>query len=140
MRAQASIEFSLIFTFAFVFFIILLGIVTTTFLGLGDTRSTKASSVLDTVAIYASSLERLGPTSEAVISFDVPNGTLPGSVFEVDPGSSASPIALNIVDSGTSLGSRTNLSIELVPSAGSTAVSVDGEHRLTYRNGVLELA
>lgn len=138
MRAQASMEFSLVFAFAFLFFIVLLGLVTSSLLGLGDTRPQKASAVLDTIAVYASSLEHLGPSSQAVIRFDVPNSSLPGAVFSTDTTGSV-PI-LRIVESSKVIGSRDNLTIEVRPTAPASEVPVDGNHTLTYENGVLTLA
>lgn len=84
MRGQAAMEFVLVFVFAFVLFIILVGVFATSTIGFADRSPREAALVLDVVALHVSALSRLDAADEVEITFTIPEGELEGAVFETD--------------------------------------------------------
>jgi hypothetical protein len=129
MRGQAAMEFVLIFVFAFILFIILVGVLASSTIGFSDRAPHEAELVLDVVALHVSALARLEPGDDVTIEFTVPNGTLANAQLKSDG------IFLRIDRDGALLASRVISDLELLIAP----IDVVGTRTLELDSGVITL-
>lgn len=136
MRAQASMEFILIFVLAFFVFIVALALGLNVILGF-DNPSDDARLILETISIHASTIERItGPDDSATIRFTLPK-TIDGVTYTIESQPIASDRSTVLIrdSEGNSLASTVTRELSV------SIPTYDGEHELSVMpGGVMTLA